>query len=218
MTEKKDFGSPVGLAIIMGIIVAAGIGFFLFAVLYKLLTTGHLCATAAIHGADDHPPPVPNTATLNRRLKTGARDTRPDAVERAYLQSLPEDEESHPPTEVAAIIIPVKMKVPKQGRTIITPRADVLNTAVVAVDARAYESDLESNASERSNAPPQRRATPALIPQVVARDHRAPDWYDDDVGAPPVTTTSANNNRTGNNNQPPASAALDHRAPDWYND
>jgi hypothetical protein len=223
--EEKGFGDGVGLIILMIIIVAVGLGFFLVALLYKLLSTGHLCAPIADSGENTNPPPA--ASVPGEVMRTGARDNRPDAVERAYLQSLPEDEESHQPTEVAAIIIPIKMKVPKHGRTIITPRADVLNSAVVAVDARAYESDLESNASERSSAPPQRRVTPALIPQVpqvVARDHRAPDWYDDDNGdedsLPMVrtVTSSADTSRVTSNSQPPTPAALDHRAPDWYND
>jgi hypothetical protein len=214
-------GSPIGLAIIMAIIVAVGIVFFSFAVLYKLATTGRICAEAAGDDAHEHRSPAPSGAPMDPRLRTGARDNRPDAVERAYLHSLPEDEESHQPTVVAAIIIPIKMKVPKQGRTIVTPRADVLNSAVVAVDAKAYESDLESNASERNTAPPQRRVTPSAIPQVVVRDQRAPDWYDDDdVEAQPGVrrVTASAGTRVPNNDQPLAPVALDHRAPDWYND
>lgn len=212
MPDGKSFGDGEGLLTIIGIIIGLGVAFMLFAVVYKVMTSG---GDGRGYSFRSNKPPGNGNAVSPAPTSTeGDSPTAISAISNGN-QNLahvpPQLDMSHTvprrsgPTvvsgeedafEVDAVIISNRTKVPKHGRTIITPRA----TVVPVVEALPYESDMESQAgSARSDRPIAR----------AALDHRAPAWYDSDVESQPAQPRS---------DRQDAPVVLDPRAPSWYND
>lgn len=255
MAQGKPIGNVVGFITIIAIIVGVGTFFLLFAACYKLTNDGmedwdlSQCfkrknerygegrqpeSSAALPPASSAPqsaaPADQQGTTRNGQSSTMASISHPrEASETKETDLTPPAAQV---SEVAAIVIPVHVKVPKQGREIVTPRAVPLGPVKIAVEATPYESDIESQTTviEVTNNH-RNRATMAsqgsAAGSAAALDSRAPNWYnelnevDEDLEAavqPATRRGSANTTGAAATRTSQTAVVLDHRAPTWYDD
>jgi hypothetical protein len=245
-------GSVVGFVIIVGVILGFGLACLLFAFCYKFMGIGlesceeytcckRLRGNNKIAGiSPESSPPSGDSAAAQPQppnANTHPTVTQPQPpAHRTNVRSGDAEPVVAPISEVAAIVIPVHVKVPKHGREIITPRAVALGPAKIAVEASPYESDIESqtgnnvSSSQRGNRERPLRSSQGAVVAAVAVDRRAPDWYNDlseehdEEAAVTVPTRRTSAGAANANSAAPSTrtsqtaVTLDHRAPTWYDD
>lgn len=256
MAKGKPIGNVVGFITIIAIIVGVGIFFLLFAACYKFVSDGtetwdllQYCrrkneseSRQPEPSSTVPPPPAapPSTTGRANHQSTATDPQSTPTISVSLPREAPETKETDiVVSEVAAIVIPVHMKVSKQGREIVTPRAIPLGPVKIAVEATPYESDIESQRTVIEVTNNRNRATRASQGSTggsaAALDRRAPDWYndlnevDDDIEAaanPATRRGSANTTgaaasartATTRTSQTQNAVVMDHRAPTWYDD
>mmetsp|Transcript_55058 Transcript_55058/g.108735 ORF Transcript_55058/g.108735 Transcript_55058/m.108735 type:complete len:200 (-) Transcript_55058:61-660(-) len=199
MTQGKEFGNYMSIVLVCVTMVVLGTLGLTFALLYKITIYGYCCpGNEEVDEREPQPPPMPQTSSNS------------SGVAQTSIATVPEegDIESNI-SEVAAIVIPIKMKVPKHGRVIVTPRATELGNNKVVVDAVVYESDMEHDVANAVSTSATTSITHIRQTREVVLDSRAPQWYNDDADNSGSTNVHVRQTRE---------VMLDSRAPDWYND